>query len=110
MKVLFDNNLSYKLCHKLADLFPGSQHVSDARLESASDHEVWAYAKQNDFIIISKDEDFSYLSQTFGFPPKVIWLKIGNLKTLQIENLIRTHHQALTSLLDEKIGLIEVES
>ena len=34
MKLLFDENLSYKLVRLLADLFPDSVHVRDVGLES----------------------------------------------------------------------------
>jgi predicted nuclease of predicted toxin-antitoxin system len=44
MKLLFDENLSYKLVSLLADLFPDSLHVRDAGLKAADDHLVWQYA------------------------------------------------------------------
>jgi Domain of unknown function (DUF5615) len=51
MKLLFDQNLSFKLCWLLADLFPGSDHVRLRGLADADDQTVWAYAKTNGFIL-----------------------------------------------------------
>jgi predicted nuclease of predicted toxin-antitoxin system len=40
MQLLFDQNLSRHLADQLADLFPGSVHVSSMGLSSATDLEV----------------------------------------------------------------------
>ena len=53
--LLFDSNLSRRLVGRLSDVFPGSQHVALVGLESAPDREVWEYARDNDFIITTKD-------------------------------------------------------
>ncbi|HEY7314960.1 MAG TPA: DUF5615 family PIN-like protein [Gemmataceae bacterium] len=45
MKLLFDQNLSHRLVGQLAAEFPGSAHVRDAGLASASDSVIWAYAE-----------------------------------------------------------------
>jgi predicted nuclease of predicted toxin-antitoxin system len=54
-------------------------------LASATDQEIWAYAREQDFTVISKDNDFRSLSLVNGAPPKVIWLRIGNASTAGIE-------------------------
>ena len=59
MRLLFDQNLSPHLYETLRDLYPGSLlHVRAIGLESADDAEVWNYAKDHDFTIVSKDSDF----------------------------------------------------
>ena len=89
MKLLFDENLSPKLPNRLSDLFPNSLHVRDVGMKATIDPTVWDYAKNNDLMIVSKDADMHDLSIIFGNPPKVIWLRLGNCSTLQIENLLR---------------------
>ena len=91
MKLLFDQNLSVVLVKRLADLFPESAHVMQAGLERADDGVIWAYAAQNGFTIVSKDSDFQQRSSLFGAPPKVIWIRIGNCTTSEIEQLLRKH-------------------
>ncbi|WP_275670261.1 MULTISPECIES: DUF5615 family PIN-like protein [Okeania] len=54
----------------------------------------------NDLIIVSKDADMHDLSLVFGNPLKVIWLRLGNCSTLQVENLLRREFSAI-KLFDE---------
>lgn len=98
MKLLFDQNLSPKLTEMLSDVYPGSGHVSLVGLDRASDEEVWTYARDNGYAIVTKDADFDELSQTRGFPPKVIWLQLGNCTTREIEAVLRSRRQAVEAL------------
>ena len=97
MKLLFDQNLSPKLVNRLADLFPGSSHVQSAGLDAADDNQVWQYAKQNGFTIVTKDEDYNNLSVLRGWPPKVIWLQLGSCTTSQVEAAFRTRIADITA-------------
>jgi predicted nuclease of predicted toxin-antitoxin system len=78
VKLLFDYNLSPRLVTRLSDAYPNSEHVYLVGFDQAEDSVVWTYAVQNDYIIVTKDSDFSELSIIRGFPPKVIWLRRGN--------------------------------
>ncbi|MHB8512100.1 MAG: DUF5615 family PIN-like protein [Actinomycetota bacterium] len=89
MKLLLDANISRFLVELLEDLFPGSTHVAFVDLESVSDREVWEYAAANEFMIVSKDEDFHQLAFLYGPPPKVVWLRLGNCTTAEIETALR---------------------
>jgi predicted nuclease of predicted toxin-antitoxin system len=71
LKLLFDQNLSYKLVRSFSDEFPGSAHVRDLGLASVVDIDVWEYAKQFGFTIVSKDTDFSQRGFLFGPLPKL---------------------------------------
>jgi predicted nuclease of predicted toxin-antitoxin system len=73
----------------LADLYPGSAHVRTVGLEGSADLSVWEYAAAGGFLLVSKDEDFHRLSVLRGFPPKVIWIRLGNCSTSDIELLLR---------------------
>lgn len=89
MKLLFDENLSHKLVWILADIFPESLHVRDIGLKAADDPAVWDYAKNNDLMIVSKDSDMHQRSFLFGYPPKIIWVRLGNCSTSDVVNLLR---------------------
>ncbi|MCI0418935.1 MAG: DUF5615 family PIN-like protein [Acidobacteria bacterium] len=95
MKLLFDQNLSPRLPHLVADLYPDSMHVREAGLHEATDTSIWAYAKQHEFTIVSKDSDFQQRSLLFGCPPKFIWLRAGNCPARIIEELLRRHSAAI---------------
>lgn len=89
MKLLFDENLSHKLVRLLTDLFPDSIHVRDVGLKAADDPLVWDYAKGKDLMIVSKDSDMHQRSFMFGYPPKIIWVRLGNCSTSDVEKLLR---------------------
>ena len=97
MKLLLDQNLSHKLVAAVADLFPGSAHVRDRGLAEASDQAVWDDARENGFVIVSKDDDFHQRSFLYGAPPKVIWLRVGNCPTSRILDCLRTHVAEITA-------------
>ena len=88
MKLLLDENLSPRLSAALFPLYPGTVHLRDCGLRGASDVEVWKYARENGFAIVSKDSDFRQRSTLLGFPPKVISLRIGNCTTSRAEFLL----------------------
>ena len=89
MKLLFDENLSPALPRLLADIFPDSIHVRNVGMKATDDPVVWDYAKAGDFMIVSKDSDMHDLSLVLGNPPEVVWLRLGNCSTRQIEELLR---------------------
>jgi predicted nuclease of predicted toxin-antitoxin system len=93
MKLLFDQNASPKLVQLLADLFPDSLHVQSAGLDCAEDEQIWEFARQNGFAIVSKDADYHDLSILRGTPPKVIWLQLGNCTTAEVESTFRNAFQ-----------------
>jgi len=107
MKLLFDQNLSPQLAGLLSDIYPGSTHVYFVGLDQASDAAVWAYARENSYIIVTKDADFSEFGEVWGFPPKVIWLRLGNSRTRQIETVLRLYYENIKKLSeDPDIGVL----
>jgi predicted nuclease of predicted toxin-antitoxin system len=91
MKLLFDENLSFKLCRQLKDLFPDSSHVRLLGLERAGDGEIWDHAKANEYALVTLDADFVDIASLVGPPPKVIRLRCGNNPTRAVEALLRDH-------------------
>jgi predicted nuclease of predicted toxin-antitoxin system len=79
----------------VSDLFPGSAHARDVALANASDPNVWRYAGEHGFTIVSKDEDFHHLSFLRGAPPKVIGLNTGNCSTKLVSELLRIRHNQI---------------
>jgi predicted nuclease of predicted toxin-antitoxin system len=89
VKLLFDENISHKLVEILAQEFPGSAHVRDVGLRAAEDDQIWDHARTQGLIVVSKDTDFRERSYVEGFPPKTIWLDVGNAGTAAIAELLR---------------------
>lgn len=99
--LLFDQNLSPRLVDRLADIYPNSIHVETVGLGTGLDRDVWEYAREHDYIIVTKDVDFSELGLLLGFPPKVIWIRRGNCSTRDIEMLLRENYDSIKALSDD---------
>ncbi len=108
MKLLFDANVSHKLVPDLASEYPSSSHVRDVGLRGAEDRQIWDHARAHGFVIVSKDTDFRERSYLEGFPPKVIWLDVGNAGTAAIVALLRGERERIErfEMLEETSVLI----
>ena len=75
-KYFVDANLTYKVkCWK------GQHFVHGLDIDSKmSDQRIWEYALENNLTIITKDADFYDRIIISSPPPKVIHLRIGNLR------------------------------
>jgi predicted nuclease of predicted toxin-antitoxin system len=45
MKLLFDQNLSFKLCRLLVDIFPDSNQIRLLGMAEVSDRDIWEIAR-----------------------------------------------------------------
>lgn len=88
-RLLFDQNLAPVLVRRLADLYPGSAHVRDRGLASADDEVIWEHAAAAGYVIVTKDDDFRQRSFLRGPPPQVVWTKLGNCRTADVEVALR---------------------
>jgi predicted nuclease of predicted toxin-antitoxin system len=92
VKLLFDENLSFRLVVALADVYPESVHVRQVGLLGADDRAIWVYAAEHSFLLTSKDTDFHDRSVLYGAPPKVVWLRIGNSTVAETADLLRRQY------------------
>jgi predicted nuclease of predicted toxin-antitoxin system len=81
MKLLFDQNISFRILKRVIDFIPSANQVRTLGLENAKDIEIWNYARENGYTIVTFDTDFYDLSLIKGVPPKIIWLRFGNRPT-----------------------------
>lgn len=111
MKLLLDENLSPRLVRNLSVEFPGISHIETLNLRGATDHAVWEFARDQDYAIVSKDNDFRQRSFLYGTPPKVIWLSIGNAGTDVVELLLRENHERIARfLVQTEEGLLVLQA
>ncbi|MEZ5304800.1 MAG: DUF5615 family PIN-like protein [Verrucomicrobiales bacterium] len=92
---LFDENLP--VTSKVQSQFP-IFHVTQMG-ESPGDSEVWDYARTNDLAIVSKDSDFSDRIRISGPPPRVIHLRIGNMRRREFDSFLQRNWERLESLI-----------
>lgn len=109
VSLLFDQNLSRRLPALLATEYPRCEQVLLAGVAGADDRTVWAYAAAHGLTVVSKDADFRQLAATLGPPPKVVWLRVGNGPTRDIEALLRARvADVLAFLADPAAALLEL--
>lgn len=100
MKLLLDENLSHRLVVRLAEAFPGTASVDQIGLRGQPDTAIWDYAADQGFVIVSKDDDFRQLSFFRGYPPKVVWLVVGNAGTDPIAELLLQNKSLIGTFFD----------
>lgn len=84
MKLLFDQNISHRITKLLGTDFPVCDQIRRLRLENRSDKDIWTFAGQNGYVIVTFDADFYEFSNLYGHPPKIIWLRFENNTTVGI--------------------------
>ncbi|HYN02107.1 MAG TPA: DUF5615 family PIN-like protein [Vicinamibacteria bacterium] len=101
MRLLFDEQLSSRLCTMLADSYPDASHVDQIGLGGASDEAIWTAAAERGCVLVTKDEDFHRLSVLRGSPPKVIWLRMGNAPTEDVARLMRDRREDILRFVNQ---------
>lgn len=109
MKLLLDENISHRIIKHLSKEFPDSNHVIDISKKRISDLEIWEFARKNDFVIVTYDEDFYEWQLLKNYPPKIVWLRFGNAKNEIIIKKIIENKESIRKLLeDEDQGILEI--
>lgn len=101
MKLLLDQNLPPRLVDAVSAVYPGSEHVAGAGLDRADDRTVADYAREHGYAVVTKDADFAELAHGGGAGLKVIWLRLGNCTTAEIEAVLLGSRDAIASLDDD---------
>jgi len=109
MKLLLDENLSRRLVPFLQHDYPDSSQVVLLGMESASDREVWQKAKDDGYVIVTRDADFQELSLVWGQPPKVIRLKTLNQSRAATLKVLLDNLEVITeSLVERDLASVEI--
>ncbi len=92
--------------------FLRSKQVRDLGLENKKDSLLWSYAKENDYCIVTFDGDFYDMGLIKGSSPKVIWLRLSNTSTQNIEKVLRKNLDLIKTFLTDpdykEIGCLEI--
>lgn len=109
MKLLLDENLSRRLVPFLQHDYPQSNQVVLLGIESASDKDVWQKAKDDDYVIVTRDADFQELSLVWGQPPKVIRLRtLNQSRAATLKVLIENRDVIIESLVGNDLASVEI--
>jgi predicted nuclease of predicted toxin-antitoxin system len=101
MKLLFDQNISFRILKVLPDKFNGSSHIKKEGLINFADKQIWDFAKENNFSIVTQDSDFNDLNILNGYPPKIIWIRTGNIKTMILLNILLEYYADIENFIEQ---------
>ena len=61
-------------------------------MQRADDDSIWHHATAGGYAIVTKDGDYRQQSFLRGSPPKVVWVRLGNCRTADVEAVLRARH------------------
>lgn len=99
MKILFDENISFRVVRELRKIWPECRSLADVDLGQASDTKIWNFAKQNHFAIATYDEDFLDLLAIRGGPPKIIYVRLQNANRSELYAAFERNAKTLEAFL-----------
>ncbi len=108
MKLLFDQNISFRLVRKISNLYPKAKQVRELGLENATDREIFDFAIKNKYTMVTFDADFCDINNLKGFPIKIIWLRTGNTTTKNLEKIFIDKFDMIQTFLTEESGCLEI--
>jgi len=80
VKFLVDNQLPTALARFLTGIGTEAVHVLDVGLAQSADAELWSFAVENKFVLISKDHDFLHFLERTAPDGQLIWVRVGNCR------------------------------
>ena len=102
MRLLFDQNISFRVVKQLKDALPDVKSVWECGLFNADDYQIWEYARQNEYTVVTFDRDIPAIGSVRGFPPKIIWLRTGNLRNQAIILLFKERADEFVHFINNK--------
>lgn len=109
MNLLVDNQLPAALARFLVERGFACRHVLDLGMESSDDREIWQLAREEQLVIVTKDEDFARLADRDGeTAAQVIWVRIGNCRKAALLAALDSVLPELRRLLAEGQKVIEI--
>ncbi|NBL65294.1 hypothetical protein GV828_08810 [Flavobacterium sp. NST-5] len=102
MKLLFDQNIPFRILSKINSEFAEAQQGRNLGIENFSDVEIWKFAKVNNYTIVTFDADFFDLANLKRHPPKIIWLRLGNSKTDYLAEVLNSKSSIIKEFIASK--------
>lgn len=108
MKLLVDNQLPEALAAFFSANGIECRHVRRLGLGSASDMEIWNFARTDGFCIVTMDEDFQHFAARYGAPPQVVWVRLGNVRKPALLDAFSAVLPELRVALENGLPVIEI--
>lgn len=108
MRILLDAQLPPTLARWLNEQGNDARPVREVGLRDAADEEIWRYAAQHGWAIMTKDEDFAQRAREAPVGPCIIWLRLGNCSNRALQAWLDPRLRGITQLVEQGSRLIEV--
>jgi predicted nuclease of predicted toxin-antitoxin system len=108
VKFLLDTQLPKALAQRLRESGSECQHVLELGLAQSPDNTLWNYAREQDAVIVTKDEDFAEWVQAGRSGPQVVWLRVGNCTNAELLHWLLPLWPQILQALTQGERLIEV--
>lgn len=108
MRFLVDVNLPPRLARWLSSRGHEARHLVDLNLLTATDTGIWDRGKNEEEIIVSRDNDFYDRSLIFGAPPQVFHIAVGNCSNARLFDLLQSNWSEIEIALSSGSTLISM--
>lgn len=112
MKLLLDQNISFRVVKQISKTFPLARQVRELQLENFTDRKIWEFAKEQNYTIVTFDADFYDFVTLYGHPPKVIWLRLGNTTNQNLSSALENYAELIKAFVEDQqyqnIGCLEI--
>lgn len=110
MRILIDQNISFRLIPKINHLFSEVEHVRSLGLTDAADITIFRQARLLNYDgILTLDEDFENIIIENSPPPKILWLRVRNCSTNHLAEIIVNKTEVIHGFLkEENVDYLEI--
>jgi predicted nuclease of predicted toxin-antitoxin system len=109
MKIWVDAHLSPSIATWITNtLGVTAVALRDLGLRDAEDMEIFAAAKEQAVVVMTKDRDFVDLLDRLGSPPQIIWLTCGNTSNARLQEILSGSLLDALELLKAGEPLVEI--
>ena len=103
--LLIDENLPAHLAEALGEIGLAATELGD----QPTDEALWQFARREGLVILTKDADFFDKLVVQGAPPKIVWLRTGNMRRADLVAFLAQQWPRIRTLLDQA-DLVEVHA
>ena len=108
MRFLVDNQLPPSLARWLRDRGHDTEHVFESGLHLLDDRALWARALAYDRIVVSKDEDFLYLTNQPDDAGRFLWVRLGNCRNDALIAAFSSSFDTIVAAFDSGQSVVEL--
>ncbi len=84
-------------------------HVTDVNPKLAGDLSIFDYALGNNLRSSLLTRDFTNIQAIRGYPPKIVWLRMGNISTLNIINKLSQNKASIEEFVSgSELSILEI--